>query len=100
MNTVFDDVWKKDKECDSWTLEVCRNGIPKVVTVTKERFALLEPHQVGIGFRMLQPHELAAAQSFPKGYKFMGTKSEVVKQIGNSVCPKIAESLVGAGLAK
>jgi DNA (cytosine-5)-methyltransferase 1 len=73
---------------------------PVGVVTTKERFALLEPHQVGIGFRMLQPHELAAAQSFPKGYKFMGTKSEVVKQIGNSVCPKIAESLVGAGLAK
>ncbi len=45
MNTVFDDVWKKDKECDSWTLEVCRNGIPKVVTVTKDMKALMHFNQ-------------------------------------------------------
>lgn len=64
-------------------------------TVTcKDRFALLSPDNCRIGFRMLQPHELAAAQSFPSWYKFKGTKTEVVKQIGNAVCPKMAEALV------
>lgn len=64
-------------------------------TVTcKDRFALLSPENCRIGFRMLQPHELAAAQSFPSWYKFKGTKTEVVKQIGNAVCPKMAEALV------
>ena len=65
-------------------------------TVTcKDRFALLKPEDCRIGFRMLQPHELAAAQSFPEWYRFTGTKADTVKQIGNAVCPKMAEALVG-----
>ena len=65
-------------------------------TVTcKDRFALLNPENCRIGFRMLQPHELAAAQSFPSWYRFEGSKTDVVKQIGNAVCPKMAEALVG-----
>ena len=48
-----------------------------------------------IGFRMLQPHELAAAQSFPQDYQFTGNRADVVKQIGNAVCPKMAQALVG-----
>lgn len=65
-------------------------------TVTcRDRFALLRPESCRIGFRMLQPHELAAAQSFPEWYRFTGTKSDTVKQIGNAVCPKMAEVLVG-----
>ncbi len=66
---------------------------PVGTVTTKERFALLEHCRVGIGFRMLQPHELAAAQSFPKEYQFTGNKTEVVKQIGNAVCPNVAEAL-------
>ena len=65
-------------------------------TVTcRDRFALLNPENCQIGFRMLQPHELAAAQSFPEWYRFTGTKADTVKQIGNAVCPKMAEALVG-----
>ena len=45
---------------------------------------------------MLQPHELAAAQSFPQDYQFTGNRADVVKQIGNAVCPKMAQALVGA----
>lgn len=67
---------------------------PLGTVTTKERFTLLEPHQVGIGFRMLQPHELAAAQSFPSDYIFTGNKGEIVKQIGNAVPPRLAEALV------
>lgn len=57
------------------------------------RFLLLD-----ILFRMLQPHELAAAMSFPENYKFAGTKSDQVKQIGNAVCPALAEALIAAAL--
>jgi len=46
-----------------------------------------------VGFRMLANHELAAAQSFPMGYKFCGAKWEVTKQIGNSVPPAVAEAI-------
>lgn len=57
------------------------------------RFLLLD-----ILFRMRQPHELAAAMSFPENYKFAGTKSDQVKQIGNAVCPALAEALIAAAL--
>ena len=64
-------------------------------TVTcKERFALVTPENCRLGFRMLQPAELAKAQSFPDWYRFTGTKTEVVKQIGNAVCPAMAKALV------
>ena len=48
---------------------------------------------------MLQPHELARAMSFPEGYKFSGNKTEVIRQIGNAVCPKLSEALIDAALA-
>jgi DNA (cytosine-5)-methyltransferase 1 len=55
--------------------------------------ALITPENARIGFRMLKPHELAAAQSFPKDYIFTGNRVEIVKQIGNAVCPRMAEAL-------
>lgn len=63
-------------------------------TVTgSDRFALITPENVRIGFRMLKPHELAAAQSFPRDYVFTGSRADVVKQIGNAVCPKMSLAL-------
>jgi DNA (cytosine-5)-methyltransferase 1 len=54
---------------------------------TKDRCGLVtideQQYLLDIHFRMLQPHELGAAMSFPKGYKFMGNRSDQVKQIGN-----------------
>ena len=74
----------------------CRSVSEPLGTVTcRDRFALITPENCRLGFRMLQPHELAAAQSFPSWYRFTGTKTEVVKQIGNAVCPVMAEALVG-----
>lgn len=51
---------------------------------------------VDIGFRMLEPHELAAAQGFPKGYQIFGTKADQVKQIGNSVHTAVARAICEA----
>jgi DNA (cytosine-5)-methyltransferase 1 len=42
---------------------------------------------------MLQPHELAAAMSFPRGYRFAGTRDEQVRQIGNAVAVETAKAL-------
>lgn len=56
-------------------------------------------HELGIvdiGFRMLEPHELAAAQGFPAGYEIYGSKAEQVKQIGNSVHTLVAKALCTA----
>jgi DNA (cytosine-5)-methyltransferase 1 len=75
---------------------------------TKARMGLVlvhgEPYQiVDIGMRMLEPHELFAAQGFPTDYiidrdahgnKF--TKATQVAKCGNSVCPPLAEALVRA----
>lgn len=66
---------------------------PLSTVTTRDRFALISPDSVRLGFRMLKPHELAAAQSFPPDYIFTGNRGEVVKQIGNAVCPKVAEAL-------
>jgi len=35
--------------------------------------------------------ELAQIQSFPKDYKFSGTKADIVKQIGNAVPPMLSK---------
>jgi DNA (cytosine-5)-methyltransferase 1 len=64
---------------------------------TQEHFGLVQPQFNGrvldIKFRMLQPKELAAATGFPADYKFLGTKTEIVKQIGNAVVVDMAKAL-------
>jgi DNA (cytosine-5)-methyltransferase 1 len=87
-------------------MEYYGNGVCQPVSkpippvTTKDRFALITPENVRIGFRMLKPHELAAAQSFPSDYIFTGNRGEVVKQIGNAVCPKIAEALTAGYMSE
>lgn len=56
-----------------------------------------------IGLRMLQPHELYAAQGFPSGYVFDQSgsgeplsKEAQIRMCGNSVCPPVAAALVKA----
>lgn len=102
------------------TLNQCSTGcpVPTITTTDRHAFvqALIDPscldwpepvteaqrslqatmRELGvadIGFRMLQNHELAAAQGFPADYVFHGTKSEVTKQIGNSVSPPVAKAI-------
>jgi len=72
-------------------------------TITgRDRFGLVEPitfvedgkrYVLDIRFRMLQPHELARAMSFPINYRFKGTREQVVKQIGNAVPRRLAKQL-------
>lgn len=67
---------------------------PLDTITTKDRFGLVEPvGLLDIRFRMLQPHELSAAMSFPKTYCFAGTRSDKVKQIGNAVAVGVAQAL-------
>ncbi|NOV04741.1 DNA cytosine methyltransferase [Paenibacillus planticolens] len=77
---------------------------------TKDRFGLVTLHGqdyaiVDIGMRMLEPHELFAAQGFPAEYiidrdadgkKY--PKSAQVARCGNSVPPPFAKALVEANL--
>lgn len=72
---------------------------PLDTVTTKDRFALVEPYRMGVRFRMLQPHELAAAMGF-HGYQFAGNKTEIVKQIGNAVQVDVAEALCASVLRR
>jgi DNA (cytosine-5)-methyltransferase 1 len=47
-------------------------------------------------FRMLEPHEIAAAMAFAARYTVLGTKREKVRQLGNAVTPPAAEILIAA----
>ncbi|MCE7621595.1 DNA cytosine methyltransferase, partial [Vibrio fluvialis] len=83
---------------------------PVQTITTKHRFGLVtvrgEHYQVvDIGMRMLEPHELFAAQGFPTDYLIShdssGKKLSKAKQVarcGNAVCPPVAQALVEANL--
>ncbi|SDJ59850.1 DNA cytosine methyltransferase [Pseudomonas indica] len=83
---------------------------PLHTITTKHRMGLVmvkgEPYQiVDIGMRMLEPHELYAAQGFLADYIHDRTltnprlsKSSQVRMCGNSVCPPVAAALVRANL--
>lgn len=83
---------------------------PLHTITTKDRFGLVTIHGekyriVDIGFRMLQPHELYPAQSFPKAYIFDRDykckpikKTDQVAKCGNAVPPVFSEALVRANL--
>lgn len=58
--------------------------------------------QYDILFRMLEPHELAAAMGFSTddaAYEFSGTKTEKIKQIGNAVSVSKMRACVSAIMA-
>lgn len=83
---------------------------PLHTVTTKDRFGLVtikgENYQIAdIGMRMLQPHELFAAQGFPSDYVIdrdingvRYSKAKQVERCGNAVPPPFAEHLVRANL--
>jgi DNA (cytosine-5)-methyltransferase 1 len=70
---------------------------PLPTVTAKDRFALVTTEYgqfaIDIRLRMLEPHELAAAQGFASNYILTGNKKEVVKQIGNAVPRNMAMAL-------
>lgn len=76
---------------------------PLPCVVTHDRHGLVvvklggEPYViVDILFRMLRPHELAAAMGFPADYIWPTTQRDAVKLIGNAVAPPMSTALLGA----
>lgn len=65
---------------------------------TKNQYAVVYGDNTGVGYRMLAPHELAAAQGFPWYYQFCGNLTETIKQIGNAVPVNTATELCRAAL--
>lgn len=75
------------------TPTICASGRVNLVQAT-ETYDIL--------FRMLEPHELAAAMGFTteeQAYEFAGTKTEQIKQIGNAVSVAKMKACVGALMA-
>lgn len=70
---------------------VCAKGRVPLVEGVEDDFA-----DIDILFRMLEPHELAAAMGFPPSYRFQGTKGDRTRQIGNAVPVQTAAALVRA----
>jgi DNA (cytosine-5)-methyltransferase 1 len=69
---------------------------------TKDRHALIVPPAkvskreleetlMASHYRLLEPEELKLAMSFPESYTILGAKYQQVKQIGNAVCPHVAQ---------
>jgi len=81
---------------------------PLHTVTTHDRFGLVtiagEDYQIAdIGMRMLAPHELFAAQGFPRDYVIAPThhgrpltRTAQIELAGNSVCPPLAEAIVRA----
>jgi len=86
---------------------------PLHTITTKDRFGLVmvqiqgEPYVIAdIGMRMLIPRELFRAQGFPDSYRIdievngrKISKADQVRMCGNSVCPPVAQALVGANIS-
>lgn len=77
--------------------------LPTLTTANRGEHALIEGTlQYDILFRMLEPHELAAAMGFnseDQEYEFAGTKTEKIKQIGNAVSVAKMRACVSAIIA-
>lgn len=83
---------------------------PLDTVTSKDRFGLvtiqgIDYQIIDIGLRMLEPHELYAAQGFPEDYIIDHdvngkeiTKTEQVKRCGNAVCPPVPAAMVKANL--
>lgn len=70
---------------------------------TVERHAVVEVSindlWADCGLRMVTVREAAGGQSFPSWYRFVGTKRDMMKQIGNAVPVNLAAALIFAALA-
>ena len=70
---------------------VTGHGAGAIIAADEQQFDIL--------FRMLEPGELAAAMGFSDAetaYEFTGTKTEIIRQIGNAVPVKTSAALVAA----
>ena len=95
--------------CEPFLVKYYGTGGPVSVdqpldTITgRDRFGLVQGEMQGsmlrARFRLLQPHELSAAMSFPNDYNFAGNRADKVKQIGNAVPVQTARALCRALLS-
>lgn len=63
------------------------------ITIQGQRYTITD-----IGYRMLQPRELARATGLDDTWQLCGTKTEQIARIGNMVPPAVVEALVRVNL--
>lgn len=86
-------------------LDANSDPLPTVTGANRGELAMIAPGdgpRYDILFRMLEPHELAAAMGFSGddgSYEFAGTKTEQIKQIGNAVSVAKMKACVKAIMA-
>lgn len=71
---------------------------PMPTVTTRDRCAVIDPETIvdDCGFRMLEPHEVAAAMAFPNGYIPADlTKKDQVRLAGNAVTPPVMAWITG-----
>jgi DNA (cytosine-5)-methyltransferase 1 len=71
--------------------------LPVPTVPTRDRFALIDTERLvdDCGFRMLEPHEIAAAMDFPEGYIPLDLpKKDRVKLAGNAVTASVMEDIM------
>jgi DNA (cytosine-5)-methyltransferase 1 len=74
---------------------------PLRTITTLDRFAFVRPGPVGHEMRMLQPPELKAAMGFSESFQLpMATRRDLIRLIGNAVCPPVMEEIVKKLLGK
>jgi DNA (cytosine-5)-methyltransferase 1 len=78
-----------------------RRASEPIGTLTaRDRYALATGRALidvdDVRFRMLEPHEIAAAMAFGPSYVVLGSKRQRVRQLGNAVTPPVAEVIVSA----
>lgn len=75
--------------------------LPLPTITTKGRMSLIvarirEMQIVDIGMRMFSPRELALCQGFPEDYVLLGTATQQIHRIGNSVPPQLVDAVLSA----
>ncbi len=84
-----------------------RPAMPVLARAVKGRAGLVNRHDPSgvqdqawlIGRRRLTVAECATLQGFPPGHPFQGNQSAQYRQVGNAVCPAVAEAIGTAILA-
>jgi DNA (cytosine-5)-methyltransferase 1 len=89
----------------STTLRPAREPLGCVTTLDRHAFVgvVIDGTEwviIDILFRMLRPHELAAAMGFPAGYLWPTSQRDATRLIGNAVHVDVAAALIGASLPR
>lgn len=74
--------------------DTCRPA--RTVTANPQQDWIIDPE---LGIRRLCPRECAALQTFPATWKFVGTRNDQYRLIGNAVPPRLAQQ-IGAALQR